>query len=91
MMDENWRLVLIAAITHAPEIVAAIAALTAAVFSGINTWHTIKARKEMNGMKHELVQAVTGQAKAEGILEGKDIAQAHQDELRGTAEDRKVP
>lgn len=76
-MDDNWRLVLVA--------------IAAAIPGSIAAWHTVHARKEMNGLKTELVQAVQGQAKAEGINEGKDTEVARQDALRGSSEDRKVP
>ena len=50
-----------------------------------------KTVKEVNGKLSQLIAAEKGQSKAEGIIEGKDAQQAHQDAQRGTAEDRKVP
>jgi hypothetical protein len=90
-MNDNWRLIIVSVLTNAPAILGALGGLAAAIFSGVAAWHAARARKEMNGMKHELIQAATGQAAAVATVVEKERAEAHADTVRGTSEDRKVP
>jgi hypothetical protein len=87
-MDLNWTVIITGFLTALPPTLLAGAAL----WKVIKTHEVlVETKKEINGMKTELIAAEKGKSRAEGQIEGHDTEQARMDALRGTAEDRRVP
>ena len=80
-MNDNWRQVIVAALTNAPAILTAICAIIIAVFSGIAAWQTKQTHRLVNQMRDQekaetkeasdtTLKAEIGRAHAEGMIEG---------------------